>query len=405
MSDFIQKFHLYQSKPTGFNVPEKSLFADSAKYIKTSILSIFDGSIANFMARPDGVIDSNEFESVSKKDYEKYVKDIESYYKQNTGKELKYHIPTYNELKKMLENDAVEQNNYSRLIRKITPEEIEEPIKPNARIGQSNQAGSGECYQNAADMALSYGKYGAQLLKNSIKESFLDGYDVTLYGTKDKNGKPIKYHFSSAELKNAQEEYINMTTVDAKGNRKTVNVKRYSSGDADVVLLDLAIEKYRKETNYKLRPQDKKAVKGYDDYLSGGLSGNVFQLITGKTGYREQYQFTKMVADAAAAGAPPKKTYNSNPNKDKLIETRLNNIEINKDRMASTCTFLCSDNKWANFKKYDLYEAHAYAIKSVNKEKGYVEISNPHSGRDVVIQIPIAEFKKYVAAIEFAYLK
>lgn len=404
MSDFIQKFHLYQTSPTSFKIPGKSLFADSANYIKMSILSIFDGSTNNWRTKLDGVIDSNEFETVSKKDYKKYVKDIESYYKQNTGRELKYHIPTYNELKKMLENDSVEQNNYTRLSRKITPQEIEEPIKPNARIGQSNQAGSGECYQNAADMSLSYGKYGAQLLKNSIKESFLDGYDVTLYGAKDKNGKPIKYHVSSAELKNAQEEYIDMTTIDAKGNRKTVNVKRYSSGDADVVLLDLAIEKYRKEINYKLRTQDTKAIKGYDDYLSGGFTNKVFHLITGKNGYREVYQFTEMVADATDTGATSKKKYTSKQNSKQSIEKRLNNIANNKDKMASACTFLCSDSNWGTFKKYDLYESHAYAIKSVNKEKGYVEISNPHSGRDVVIQIPITEFKKYVASIEFAYL-
>ncbi|MBD5401428.1 hypothetical protein HDR58_01320 [bacterium] len=408
MGDFSQKYITYNVN-LPFHLRTNDKLNSELSFIKIGILSIFEGNAFSITSCKDGIIDEKEFNTVSQKEYEKQVKEMEAYYKQSTGKELQYHIPSYKELQQMLNNENKNDfTMFSNLKKMITPKEIEEPIKPNSTIGYSAQEGSGECYLNASNMALSFSDKGAVLLKKSISESPMGGYYVTLYGAKDRKGNPIKYFISQKELKQAQEEYINMTSIQADGSKKTARYKRYSSGDADIVLLDLAIEKYRKASKYKLRYQDTKAVKGYDDYLSGGFSARTLELITGKKGYRDTYQYVENVKNnnlTSTANAKPVKgkSYKAYADRDKKLDLRLKNIAENQNLVISTCTFLCADNNWGNFKKYNLYENHAYAIKSVNLKGGYAEISNPHNGNGHIIKIPLTEFKKYVAGIDFIY--
>jgi len=408
MGDFSKKFNNYVHSPGAwsFKLNTHYPFKDSVNYIKFGIMSIFEGSNKNNMFNSrDGAIDYNEFNSVSKEEYEAQVKQMQEFYKQNTGKELAYHIPTYKELETMLKNDIEKPVRNAPLCKsamKITEEELVEPIIPNGRIGHSTQEGSGECYQDATNMAMSYGKKGAQLLNRSIKPA-MGGYQITLYGAKDKKGNkvPKTYYFSQEELKKAQEEHVNMRIPDGKGGFKTIHTKKYASGDADIVLLDLAIEKYRRQTNYKLRYQDTKAVKGYDDYLSGGFTHKNLELITGHSGYIECYQSINVISRSTNGEEQKVRVSKPVADRDAKIDKRLKYIAIRKENTISTCTFICSDNNWGNFKKYDLYEAHAYAIKSVDKKRGIVEISNPHEGRESIIKIPIDEFKKYAANIGF----
>lgn len=79
--------------------------------VSLAILSVFDKKgetvkTSNFTyERPDGIIDESEF-NVSKKDYEKAVKDIYKQIKKETGKEITaLKIPTYDDLQAMMKGD------------------------------------------------------------------------------------------------------------------------------------------------------------------------------------------------------------------------------------------------------------------------------------------------------------
>ncbi len=395
-------FSYFEGKKLDINLKNPNSQAE-VDFIQTGIMSIFDNQKFSFSP---GYIDNNEFEAVSEEQYNKYIEQMKTYYTKESGKELSYYIPTYAELSNMLNNDLgdyqtwkmfkkteVEYIDYQK---KITPDEILEPVRPDGVIGEFNQAGSGDCYQLGTCAALSYNEKGATLLKKSIKTTEDGNYIVTLYGAKD---KPATYEFTREQLKEAQEKTVRIKNTDNNGKVTYETAKKYPYGDADLVLLDMAVEKYRKSTGYKLPYKNTKAVKGYDDYLSTGHPGMNLQLITGKTGYIESYATPEPLAEGSTS---LKTTYTPKPKREALIKARLE--KLTNPNVVSSCMFYCADNNWNNFKKYNLYENHVYAIQSVDYKNRVVKIANPHEGKNIIIYIPISEFTKYCQSISFVYL-
>lgn len=377
-----------------FNLKNFIRYADEVNYIKFSVLSIFDGkkSIPYNGACEnsyDGIITEKEFNSVCKDDYNKYIEDIKNSYKAETGRELKYHIPSYQELKNMLKNDSPYEEDSDR--NKIQTKEIIEPIKPNGKIGQSNQAYSGECYQNASNFALSYTKKGQKLLANSISIG-KDKHKVTFHGAQP---KPVTYEISQQELTDAQEEYINVN-----GQKQ----KKYSYGDADIILIDLAVERYRKSINYKLRNCDTKEVKGFDDYLSGGCISRHLSLITGKLGYLGNYiDFNNQLSNSTKLKSFDNETLEKKKNK---VVPLLNFLcKLGNENIAAGCSFRCVDGNWGVFgQKYDMHEKHSYAIKEINIDNKTITICNPWLGKDADKIVPFEDFIKYVETIHYIKL-
>lgn len=367
-------------------------------FIINSILSIFDSDKDNkltafFVKRNDskynGQIEEDEFNSISIEEYNEKIKDIEQFYKDtHNGKELKYHIPTYDELKQMIVND-----NDSK---KITVNELLEPIAPNSTIGQINQHSYGECYQDAADLALSLTDSGQALLSRSIKETD-KGYEVTLYGAKDKKGNvsPKKYFISHLTLKHAQEQNVNEETYMQAGA-----YKKYTSGDANVVLFDLAIAQYRKDTGYVPPKKHSSTKGGENDYLSAGHAGEVLTLITGKKFFIITPRSTNVASESSVNTASKK--VNKMANKDtSMIKKNLNIISKNQKSYAVTTTFVDVDGK---IKDYDLFEAHAYAIKNIDIKNNKIYLIDSHNGngkKDGKIHpVPLDIYYKYVAAVQ-----
>lgn len=274
-------------------------------------------------------------------------------------KELKYHIPTYNELEQMLKNDKFG-------LKEITIDELMEPICPNGKIGQINQKSYGECYQDAANLALSNTPAGRALLRRSIQIGPY-GYTVTLFGTKDKNGKPIKYKISYSELKQAQEQNITKKSLKEAGQ-----YKQYTTGDADVVLFDLAIKKYRESINYIALDKHKATGNGdIPDYLSAGDPGSAMEWITGR---KRQAKFFKTKTTVVSA---------TTPNQTKTTELKNTNItEIEtylKKAMKTSIGITTIFKSNESIKKHGLYTNHAYAISYVDFDNGYVYLMNPHN--------------------------
>lgn len=405
MSDFLNGLQSYLFKyksvdqfdcenSFNFNLKNFIRYADEVNYIKFSVLSIFDGkkSIPYNGAGEnsyDGIITEKEFNSVNKDDYNKYIETIKDTYKSETGRELKYHIPSYKELKNMLKNDSPYEEDLDR--NKIQTKEIIEPIKPNGEIGQSNQAYLGECYQDASNFALSYTPKGQKLLANSISIG-KDKYKVTFHGAQP---KPVTYEISQQELTAAQEEYINVN-----GKKQ----KKYSHGDADIILMDLAVERYRKSINYKLRNCDKKDIKGFDDYLSGGSIANHLSLITGKLGYLGNYSdFNNQLSNLQKLNSFDSEILDKKKNK---VVPLLNFLsKLGNENLAAGCSFRCVDGDWGNFgQKYDMHECHSYSIKNIDKNNQTITICNPWWGKDAEKIVPFEEFIKYVEYIHYIKL-
>lgn len=372
------------------------------EFIKIGVLSIFDRQ--NTLHGDEGKISEKEFKSVTKDQYNKFVAEMKTYYKKIYFKELEYHIPTYEELKNMLDCDSKKGYDYKY----ISESEIEEPIAPNSKIGQSNQASSGNCYQIASDIALDTNKSGQGTIKLSINKNWdmrNKGYYVTLYGAKDKNGqvKPRTYFISQKELKEAQEKRVDMGYIDNNGDKKIrKNAKKYTSGDADVVLLDIATEKYRQEANYKIVDRNKKSTKGYDDYLSTGYGDEQLSLISGKKGHYEPYIKEKDVqyADQTIKGTP--KTKKIKYNDKEKIDKRLKYIADNKNNVNATAMFkVLSDGDSKEFKKFGLAENHLFTISSVDYKNNTVTIINPWYGKNKPLVLSMHTFKKYCSSISY----
>ena len=404
MIDFIKNLQGYLScykNRESFDTVYKTLLFDTQfsktvnqeDFIKYSILAKFDSQKSvpskGIATSYDGVIDANEFSTVSQKEYEKFVADMKNSYKSTYGHEIKYHIPTYKELENMLKNDSPYQKETP--VHKILLSELGDPIKPDGKIGQSNQAYLGECYQNASNFALSYTEKGRELLKKSIKIKG-DNYYVTLYGAKP---KPRTYKITQQEVKKAQEEFF------TKNGKR---VKKYSHGDADIILLDLAVERYRKDTNYKLRPGDTKAIKGFDDYLSGGLVSKNLALITGKLPFRAIYSTDNYFIKAAKTNQSRQKL--NMQKKQKKAESLIKYLaKIGNANIAAGCTFKCVDGNWGTFgQKYDMHENHAYSIKNIDTKNDTITICNPWYGKNADVIVPYSDFIKYVDSIQYIQL-
>ena len=405
MGDFETKYKNYQkSNPSflqfNYNKPK------DVGFIKNAILSIFDRK-DNKGKRLDGIIDEKEFRSLTRAQYKQYVKEIKLYYKKENNRDLAYHIPTYDELSSMLDTDKFKTFSFFNT-KTIIASEIEEPIIPDGKIGQTNQQGSGDCYQNATDIALSVSNKGRALLQKSIQRASDGSYFVTLYGAQksSKTGKyvpvnqtdntkqvPITYRITQLELKKAQE------TLLPNGNKK------YPSGDADMVLLDMAVERYRRST--QATPQyakNRKNVKGYDDYLSTGNSAVNIQLITGKKGYIQTFKQRYDETARSTDGKMNTKIKYKHIHDENNVIKNLKLLERSPEKIVLNCTFV-SNGDWKNFKqKYKLYEAHAYAVASYNSKTGVVTVIDPHNGKNRPTNIPIADFKKFLAQVQFAAL-
>ena len=395
MTDFFTLFNSYK------NYQPAKYSSYPVEFIKRGILSIFDRQ--NSSESDIGSISEKEFNSVTEEQYKKYVSQMEKYCKTNNMKELEYHIPTYYELKEMLKGgESTPMGN-----KIITPNEIQEAVLPDAKIGQANQGRSGNCYQIASDTALDTNESGRLALKLSIQKYWdpvKNGYYVTLYGAKDKDGnvKPRTYFISQRELKEAQETYVDMGDIDKNG-KITIekNAKKYTSGDPDIVLLDIATEKYRKETGYRIPYNHTKKVQGYDDYLSAGKTNEQMELISGKEGKVEYYS-QKISVESTSRRKTNKKIKKTMTVNDKTkIRQKLKYIKNNSNVVSATAGFeIFNDGSVKEFEQYGLIERHAFTIKSIDYNKNTVMIIDPHFGKNQPIILPMNIFEKYCSSIK-----
>ena len=212
----------------------------------------------------------------------------------------------------------------------ILQKKLNMSISVDAKIDSVEQGQKGDCWLIAGLNSLSGTDFGRKIISDSIEKKG-NSYIVKLKGVNK------SYKFSQKDI------------IDARNSN-------YSKGDDDAVLIEMAIERYLKETGVK-----------------GGVRGNnsltLFNFLVGKENA---------------------KSYNSAP----YYESVLKKMAQEPGKYAVTCgsTFNLET-------KEPLGESHAYSVKSVyldsDGEIEYIEVVNPWDNKHV-FKISFDEFLEMV---------
>lgn len=185
--------------------------------------------------------------------------------------------------------------------------------KVDGKFDISNQQGRGDCYLLASINALRETPAGEKLLEQTVKNNGDGTYTITFPGAKiareslikgEGNGKIVCKDGSKnnlpADKVYIQESYT-ITEEELKAALKQQG-KKYSVGDRDVVLMEVAFEKYRQDVDKTVRENNIDTNKtrfiagvdiaskrvGTDDVLSSGKPADAMFILTG---YQSENQY------------------------------------------------------------------------------------------------------------------
>lgn len=219
---------------------------------------------------------------------------------------------------------------------KSVSENTEVKYVSDGKIGNTKQADIGDCWVLAGVNSLNSSEKGREILENAIVHNDDGSITVKLVG----GGK--EYTFSAEEIVLNQYEDGTM---------------KYSSGDTDMNVIEMAIGKYRKE-NYQ---NDEATIIGLDrahhkpvnasenDPLSSGMVDEAIYLLTGTNA---EYWVNPRIINA-----------------DKGAEKLLDKFQDNPEKYAGTCSFKADDTSITDGK---IVDNHVYTIKSIDDENVYV---------------------------------
>lgn len=189
------------------------------------------------------------------------------------------------------------------------------------------QGSTGDCWLLSGVLSLSYTQEGKQAIKEAIKQDENGNYQVTFKGI-DKT-----YTVSQEELKNK-----NVSTIFGGLGKKS----EYSTGDDDMLLLELAVEKAKSDKDIELPTENG---------LNGSSAYYLYQLFSGTTDYAHN-------------------------EKESDVKDLLDYYQENKENASATLGVI---NGFSS-----LEGNHAYAVKDYDGEK--ITLVNPwNSSRDTTL--------------------
>lgn len=234
----------------------------------------------------------------------------------------------------------------------------------DGRIGFFRQRGTGDCYLLASLVAISKTKNGAEILKNNIKKNKNGSYTITLPGA-----IAVKKDYA----KDGKKCYITGTyTITGSDIAKARKGNKYSSGDIDVLLYELAFEKYRKEvmkTNKENGQESEYGLAGqyigggtFASPLDGGQTNDATFILTGKKS-KNYYISANKVQSVNSESIKGIDVVDGNLSK---LGTKryLDLMSKNPGRYAMTFSIKIDDGKGKE-------EYHAIAITRVDKDRVY----------------------------------
>lgn len=219
---------------------------------------------------------------------------------------------------------------------KIVSKTTDVKYNSDGKIGNTKQQSIGDCWVLAGVNALNFSEKGQQLIQNAITHNDDGSVTVKLVG----GGK--EYTFSAEEI--ALNQYEDGS-------------KKYSTGDTDMNLIEMAIGKYRKE-NYE---NEEATIIGLDRAHHKPLGAT-----------EENPLETGMVDEAVYLLTGTNSEYWINPriiNADKGAEKLLDKFQDNPEDYAGTCSFKKDDTSITDGR---IVDSHVYSIKSVDEENVYI---------------------------------
>lgn len=294
----------------------------------------------------DGILDCDEL-SVLKKDMDEANTDDKA--DRLTKKESK----TF--LEKVFPDGNVKASNIEKFANSLQKnyeykiENILDDIFDNSRQGNT-----GDCWLLQQARSLSLTDWGTKAIKDSITEDELnDCYTVTLSG-------------------------VNYTATITKSELKKGR-KKLSSGELNMILLELAVKKYF-EQEVKTGNMD----LGKDVLRGGWLTGKLSlqYLLTGKQGHTfvlraDEHKKHKKPKDQDVYEWEQAKDTHSYLGKREQMEKILSKLAQNTGKYALGCTFV-SHKKWDNKESYDKAEKnkrynntnnHAFTVKEIKLDE------------------------------------
>lgn len=213
-------------------------------------------------------------------------------------------------------------------------------IVSDGQISDTKQSEkTGDCYLLSGVNALSNTSWGKEAVKNAISEDGEGGYNVQFYNA---NGELETVHVTSEEL--------------------SANPEKYSSGDTDMNIIEVAAEKFyaahADEEIYSYKnsknPLETGLMEGKTSilYMLTGLEGTVLQ--TGKADTKiPKFALSSDRSELNAAS----------------FEKFFNSYAENPDDIAATCSFKKENffKKLFNSNKFEQTSGHGYSIKGITR--------------------------------------
>lgn len=240
----------------------------------------------------------------------------------------------------------------------------------DGQIGDFKQGTTGDCWLLSGLKSLSVTPIGADIIRNSI--------------TKNEDGT-VTVNFKGANKSyTITEEEFNETAKEAITNPDGVQEKKFATGDADVLLFELAMKKLKNEmaegkTGSDL-PNYAKILLNKEAPIEGGAGAQLYYLLTGKE-----------ACGISAIGAKNPETGEVllENNKEKLSEFLEKYSVDNKKYAAAFGVDKEISVKTLTGKDYRFVPHHEYAVEGTFG--GNIIISNPNDSAQKII-IPQSEF-------------
>ncbi len=169
---------------------------------------------------------------------------------------------------------------------------LQNDYKMDDKIGTAYQGRTGDCYLLASLNAMAQCEAGQNILKNNITETTDENgqkvYNVQFPGAKQAAGS-LKTHLGEDKV------FVtgSYTVTQAEMDKANLDFEAFSDGDQNVLLYELAFNKYREEVKQtvmqnNINPFETFNVAGLEGFidpnnpLAGGFSSEVDFLLTGK---------------------------------------------------------------------------------------------------------------------------
>ena len=289
------------------------------------------------------------------------------------------------------------------------------------------QGSRGDCYLLAAINGLAQSEDGQKLLQQNVKQNTDGSFEITLPGA-----EAIRNDILAGKLGSIPADKVNIESpiTITKEELDAAMLKTgasYSSGDKDVLLLELAYEKYRNavaefSANNNLKAEDCKGIPmlsqtvssiehkmgGAGDNLSGGQTFEATYILTGKssavvarkpdevpTCYVSQPDMQMSIPTNESDAKPM-----SGEKFDKMIESLIKDSADGKiDNFSATVGFNISQQEVNG--EIVQGSGHAFSIKSMTKDQ--VVLANPWDPeKDIVMSME--DFKKGVKSFSMTPL-